>query len=198
MLMMMEHDRRRKKEDSVVLLHKAKENKISANLIKEDKIYYGIMLYNLFIIRGQVVSYYKILYTSDNKDNILSNMSRLILSSYSNRAKINYMLYSVNANPSMVSFDLLNSSNYPTVKVIINKKYSICRLIGAHSLRHELYDRMDYLKDYRWYKLKLANMSKQELGEHYKQLRGDTLLPRRVMIALLLKGKRREIRRSVI
>lgn len=165
MFMAMEEDDYQDKQ--AILAYHKKEALIRKNMTLNQNsnttVSYGIMWYSTYRIRGVNITDYRIIATTNNINDINDRLSAVIATSLSNY-DVRYLIYSVKGvDPNLVSYDVVKSSTFPHVNLIIHRMYSptLATLTGDKKLRNSIY--IPCLTNYNNYANQLRAMKKKEV-----------------------------------
>jgi hypothetical protein len=199
MLSAMDDDRRRKKrEREQIALFKKREEivSMSARNIKNNETSYGLMSYVTWCVQSHVLSNFEIYYTSTDINIVIENTKKEIRRTIKNNRKLNLLFYCVhNIDPRLVSYRFIIRSNLQWLDIVLDNKPKFCKFYGDTELCRQLYDKLDFLKEYDLYMKNLSRLSKKDLkGLYYQTFRKSAmLLTKKSIWKKLLKCKRRNI-----
>ncbi|AVL94364.1 hypothetical protein mvi_1004 [Megavirus vitis] len=139
------------------------------NINENNKLGMGYMLYKLDSEYGIETSKYNIIQAGYDIDDIYEDLKKCISHIIRNNQKSNLLIYQIKGiNPSLVSYDIVTSSNYPFVRFKIgyygNQLYY---LGGDKTLINEIYQKIPNLLIYRKYYNKIVNLNKKDLSKIY-------------------------------
>jgi hypothetical protein len=198
LIMMIAANEEEKREKKEILLFKQKEQYISNAALQSNynQVAYGLMAYNTYRIRGQDLSNYKIWHTATDLNNIIQYTHKQIEAQIRKKGKIHLLFYCVNkVDPNIVSYNLIISSNYPSLNIIIKPSKSLCKMNGNNDLYKKIYSVPSFIKNYHLYQNKLKILKKEELKNlHYETFGSIPLIMTKKGIYIrLLDHKRKEL-----
>lgn len=164
----------------------------------DDKLGMGFMTYKLNTEYGIEVSKFKIIQASYQIDDIYQKLEEYIFSQINNRHSSDILVYQIiGINPSLVSYDIITSSNFPFVKINI-KSYGtqLFHINGDKTLSTTIYQKIPNLSTYRKYHNRIMTLNKKDLSEIYVETIGKTvpkIFPKYKMRTRLLNYKKQTI-----
>lgn len=150
--------------------------------------------YGYMIVRGFDHKWYsKILSTSSDYSIVASHLRNKLINDIN--YKHVYVFYeTINANPSLITFNVLQTSNFAWCCIERSSKYLYA--IPESYIGNLLYNQLDFLIDYIEYKTMLSKLSKSEIALEYKQVFSTSRLMgvKKWMIGDLLVKKQKNIK----
>lgn len=189
-MMVMANEEHIKKQKQSIMSYKNKEANIAISVLsnQNNEIGYGLMAYQTYYVQGQLLSHYKIYYTSNNLDKMLNYTKHEMIDKIKNKIKVNLLFYKVeNIEPKLVSYHFITSSTFQWLKILLTNKTSVCQFYGNTQLHKQMYDYLDFLKDYQLYKNNINLLSKNEIKVLYHGISTKTRFRKSSMIKYLLK-----------
>lgn len=189
---LMDDDEQKKKE--IIMMYNKKEEYIANTVINNQRcqVSYGLMAYNTYYLRGQLLSNYKIWQTSTDINIMIAYIKTQMIRLIKNNIIANLLFYIVDTNPGAVSYHYITSSNYKFIHIIINNTNKLCYIYGDKTLHEKLYEQLYFLKEYNTYKNKIKNLSKNELKNLHYESYGTIplLMTKNSIYCRLLKHKK--------
>ena len=159
------------------------DNIITSNLNSNFQKSYGYMWYKISYEYGIGISNYKIYKTSSDLATVIDNLKQKIKEIWSDKyfSKCNFLVYEIgHINPKLVSYDIIESSEYPTVKICINKNEreynrlqtrntSCLTIYGEKNLLKKIKDFWPNLVSYQLRTKKINNMESKIIKIEYKK-----------------------------
>ncbi|BCS83701.1 hypothetical protein QLL95_gp0422 [Cotonvirus japonicus] len=136
---------------------------------EDDRIGMGFMLYKLNNEYGIEISKYNIIQAGYDIDEIYEKLKECICHIICNNQKSNIIIYQIKGiNPSLVSYDIVVSSNYPFVRFKTGYYRNYLYYInGDKTLMNKIYKKIPNLLTYRKYYNSIVNLNKKNLSEIY-------------------------------
>lgn len=186
--------------------HRKKINQLNDKLLlgacdENNRLGMGFMLYRLDSEYGIETSKYNIIQAGYDIDDIYEDLKKCICQIIRNNQKSNLLIYQIKGiNPSLVSYDIITSSNYPFVRFKTgyygNQLYYIN---GNKTLINEINQKIPNLSTYRKYYNNIANLNKEDLSKIYVETfkkKIPKIFPKTKMRNRLSKHKKKIIFRS--
>jgi hypothetical protein len=178
-----------KMERLQVTQYNQREENIMKLACKHD-INYGLMTYVTYHVQGTLLSDYKIYHMTNNIDEMIDYIKIDIINHIKNKNNINLLFYITDTDPLLVSYQFIISTSQ-WLKIIIKNQPNICTLHGDKNLYDELYEQLDFLKDYDMYKEEINSLSKKDLKKiYYKTYDRSSILSKKAIYKKLLKNKK--------
>jgi hypothetical protein len=154
------------------------------------KVSYGYML----VREIDQVWYSKVLSTNEDYKIVARDLRYRLLNNIGEWRRLYVFYETINANPSLITFNDLLNSNFAWCYVKRSSKY----LYAIHDsyIGNLLYKQLDFLIDYIEYKTSLSKLSKGEIMLEYKQVFGASriIAVKKWMVSDLLIKKQKNIK----
>ncbi|AZL89685.1 hypothetical protein QKC54_gp1028 [Megavirus baoshan] len=162
-------DEKKKKRQHRKQINQHNDKLLLGTRDENNKLGMGFMFYKLNSEYGIETSKYGIIQAGYDIDDVYEDLKKCIYQIIRNNQKFNLLIYQIKGiNPSLVSYDIITSSNYPFVRFKIgyygNQLYYIN---GDKTLINEIYQKIPNLLTYRQYYNKIVNLNKKDLSKIY-------------------------------
>ncbi|ANB51142.1 hypothetical protein [Powai lake megavirus] len=164
-----ENEKKKKRQHRKKINQNNNKLLLDNNNNENNKLGMGFMLYKLNSEYGIETSTYNIIQAGYDIDDVYEDLKKCIYRIIRNNHKSNLLIYQIKGiNPSLVSYDIVASSNYPFVRFKTgyygNQLYYIN---GDKTLINEIYQKIPNLLTYRKYYNKIISLDKKILGKTY-------------------------------
>lgn len=164
-----ENEKKKKRQHRKKINQNNNKLLLDNNTNDNNKLGMGFMLYKLNSEYGIETSTYNIIQAGYDVDDIYEDLEKCIYRIIYNNHKSNLLIYQIKGiNPSLVSYDIVTSSNYPFVRFKTGYyRNQLYYINGDKTLMNEIYQKIPNLLSYRKYYNKIANLNKKDLSKIY-------------------------------